>query len=80
MARNQCTVLYAVIRFGLPSLLSEMCFGSSWEANSTGESDCNDINYRFGMWDEGTSRESSNYHELRNLTETLELMASDGTL
>ena len=55
-------------------------FGSSLEAKDTVGSDCNGINYRFGTWDEGTSKESSNYRELRNLTETLELMASNGTL
>ena len=55
-------------------------FGSSWEGNEGDNGDCNGINYRFGTWDEGTSRQSSNYRELRNLTDTLELMASDGTL
>ena len=55
-------------------------FGSSWEAVDIGGKDCDGINYRFGTWDKETSKESSNYRELRNLTETLELMAADGTL
>ena len=55
-------------------------FGSSWESSNEGGKDCDGINYRFGTWDKKTSTESSNYRELRNLTETLELMASEGTL
>ena len=55
-------------------------FGSSWETKNEGGNDCSGINYRFGTWDEGTSRESSNYRELKNLTETLEVMATDGAL
>ena len=55
-------------------------FGSSWEATNAGGTDCNGVNYRFGTWDEATSRESSNYRELRNLTDTLEVMAGEGTL
>ena len=42
--------------------------------------DCDGIGYRFGTWDKSVSAESSNYRELRNLTETLELMANEGSL
>ena len=55
-------------------------FGSSWEVNKVGSNDCNGINYRFGTWDAAKSEKLSNYQELRNLTDTFELMAAEGSL
>ena len=55
-------------------------FGSSWDASSGEGNDCNGINYWSGTWHEATSKELSNYCELRNLTDTLELMAARGSL
>jgi hypothetical protein len=48
-------------------------FGSSWTRGAT-------LVYRFGVWGmEGTDT-SSNYRELRNLVDTLEMMGRDGDL
>ena len=48
-------------------------FGSSWTKGDT-------LVYRFGVWGmEGTDT-SSNYRELRNLVDTLEMMGRDGDL
>ena len=52
-------------------------FGSSWESSL--EADTH-VGYRFGTWDSGSSGKSSNYREMRNLVETLEVMASEGEL
>ena len=54
-------------------------FGSSWEANGSNK-EVEEVAYRFGTWDETSSAQSSNYRELRNLTETLELMSEKGEL
>ena len=54
-------------------------FGSSWEATG-GNKEVDEVAYRFGTWDEVSSAQSSNYRELRNLTETLELMSQKGEL
>ena len=55
-------------------------FGSSWEKGKVEGEDDERVGFRFGTWDSQSSEESSNYRELRNLTETLELMGNDGEL
>ena len=55
-------------------------FGSSWERGKKEGDDEERVGFRFGTWDSQSSNESSNYRELRNLTETLELMGCEGEL
>ena len=54
-------------------------FGSSWESG-VGNKGVEEVAYRFGTWDDMSSAASSNYRELKNLTETLELMSRNGDL
>ena len=57
-------------------------FGSSWE--STQKTEVPDVDshvgFRFGTWDASSSDMSSNYREMRNLVETLEVMATEREL
>ena len=55
-------------------------FGSSWEKGKVENEESGRVGFRFGTWDTQSSEESSNYRELRNLTETLELMGKEGEL
>ena len=54
-------------------------FGSSWELHGSGEYS-DEVGYQFGTWDEDAVNNSSNYCELWNLTDTLEVMAKDREL
>ena len=56
-------------------------FGSSWEVLGTdNQIDRDKVSYRFGTWGEEVRSGSSNLRELKNLTDTLELMGKDGEL
>ena len=48
-------------------------FGAAWESKSG-------INYRFGVWGRDDQGKSSNYRELNNLVETVEVMGVNGEL
>ena len=54
-------------------------FGSLWEVKGERD-DTEEAGYCFRIWDDMTSTQSSNYRELKNLTETLELMSQNGEL
>lgn len=54
-------------------------FGSSWEVDGE-KTDMDEVAYHFRTWDDMTSAQSSNFRELKNLTETLELMSRNGEL
>ena len=56
-------------------------FGSSWETGGEETDEAlGKVAYRFGTWDEATAAESSNYRELRNLVETMQVMATNDEL
>ena len=56
-------------------------FGSSWESfGDKMEKEEEHVGFRFGTWDRVSSSHSSNYREMRNLVDTLEVMADKGEL
>ena len=50
----------------------------SCSMNSMGE--VNHVGFRFGTWDQHSSCKSSNYREMRNLVDILEVMPPEGEL
>ena len=56
-------------------------FGSSWESfGDKWNRDEEHVGFCFGTWDKASSLHSSNYREMRNLVDTLEVMAAEGEL
>ena len=61
-----------VARYGFGDA-SKAGFGASWQEK-------NGISYRFGTWGKDVADASSNFRELKNLVDTLGLMARRGEL
>jgi hypothetical protein len=55
-------------------------FGSSWIAGKVEANQHGRVHYRFGRWGSESEGESSNFRELRNLVDTLALLAKQGEL
>ena len=56
-------------------------FGSSWESlGGDGNKGEDHVGFRFGTWDKASSAHSSNYREMWNLVDTLEVMSAEGEL